>query len=121
PDLDLGVPDRVSVPIEDATGQVGDLADGRREGVVDEDQVIVAIEGEPVRVEGPFGQRRGAGERFGGPAAGLEEGGAERPEEEAAIGMFERCGHGCAGILVEGVEARRRRGWYWFDLSTETG
>ena len=58
PDLDQGIANRVPFDIEDATAQVSDFAHGWRERVVDDDQVIVGVEGKVVRVERPFGLAR---------------------------------------------------------------
>ena len=61
PDLDDGVADRVALGVEDAAGQVRDLADGRRDGVVDDDQVVVGVERQLVGVERPLGLARASG------------------------------------------------------------
>ena len=79
------VASRIGLPVgvEDPAGQVGDLADGRGDAVVDDDQVVVGVERQLVGVERPLGQRRGAGELLGEQAAGGEERGAQGAEEDA--------------------------------------
>ena len=77
PDLDQGVADRVALGVEDPAGQVGDLADGRGDAVVDDEQVVVGVERELVRVERPLGLGRGAGQLLGEQPAGGEQ--AETP------------------------------------------
>src|SRR3712207_7970807 len=44
PDLDDRVADRVALGVEDPAGQVGDLPDGRRDAVVEDQQVVVRVE-----------------------------------------------------------------------------
>src|SRR5437016_4680866 len=43
PDLDDGPRDGISVRAEDAAGQVGDVADGRRDRVIDDHQIVVGV------------------------------------------------------------------------------
>jgi hypothetical protein len=45
PDFYEGVSDGISGGTEDTTCQMSDLAHGRREMVVDDDQIVVRIEG----------------------------------------------------------------------------
>src|SRR6185369_17799913 len=57
PDFDEGVLHRAAAGVEDTAGQVRDLSDGGRDAFVDDDQVVVGVEGELVRVERAFGLR----------------------------------------------------------------
>jgi hypothetical protein len=43
PDLDESVPDRAARPVENPSCQMGDLAHGRGDVVIDLDQVVVRI------------------------------------------------------------------------------
>ena len=60
PDFDQGVADGRAARIEDAAAQVGDLADGRSDAVVDDDQVVVRVERQVIRIERAFGLPRRA-------------------------------------------------------------
>ena len=77
PDLDQGVPHRVALGVEDAAGQVGHLADGRRDAVVDDEQVVVGVERELVRIKRPLGLPGRAHQLVGEQAAGREGGRAQ--------------------------------------------
>ena len=61
PDLDGRIPHGAPGRAQDAAGQVRDLADGRGDVIVDDDQVVVGIERQLVRVERPFRQGRACG------------------------------------------------------------
>ena len=65
PDLDDGVADRVAFRIEQAAGEVGDLADGGGDAVVDDEKIVVGIEWEVGGVERTFGLFGGERELFG--------------------------------------------------------
>lgn len=83
PDFDEGVANGVALDVPDGAGEVSDFADGGGDGVVNEDEVVVGIEGEFVGVERAFGLAGGEGEGFGEGARGGEEGGgAEGGEVE---------------------------------------
>ena len=84
-----GLPDGV----EDAAGEVRDLTDGRRDAVVDDQQIVVGIERQLVGIKRPFrlGRRQGEclGERAaGGPECGKGEAGSGEGGalEEMAVG-----------------------------------
>jgi hypothetical protein len=87
PDLDDGVAHRIPLGIEDPPGQVRDLADGGRDGVVDDEQVVVGVQRELVRVERPLGLPRRADQLLGEQAARREGRRAERQgaQEGAAV------------------------------------
>ena len=65
PDLDDGILDGRAARVQDAAGEVGNVAHGRRDRIIDDDQVIVGIERQLVRIEGPLGQAGGARKLFG--------------------------------------------------------
>src|SRR5260370_11560395 len=46
PNLDQSVPDRIAFGIENLATQVGHLADGGGDGVVDDQEIVVGVEGE---------------------------------------------------------------------------
>jgi hypothetical protein len=48
----------LSAGAEDAPGEIGDFADGRREGVVDDRQVVIGIERNLIGSVRAFGERR---------------------------------------------------------------
>ncbi|MFM1944907.1 MAG: hypothetical protein RI897_3889 [Verrucomicrobiota bacterium] len=83
PDFDQGIPDGVAAVVEEATAEVGDLADGGGEGIVEDEEVVVGIEGEAIGVEGAFclgwglGEFIGEGTGDGEPGGGREEGALE--------------------------------------------
>src|SRR5262245_66094152 len=89
PDFDESVLHRAAAGVEDAAGEVRDLADGGRDAVVDDDQVVVGVERELVRVEGALGLRRRAREFVGEGAAEGEEGGRECGAAEKAATVVE--------------------------------
>jgi hypothetical protein len=65
PDLDQRISHRLAMLVEDASGQPGDLADGRRDAVVHDDQVVVGIERELVGIERTLGLLRRARQSLG--------------------------------------------------------
>jgi len=89
PDFDEGVADGLAVWAEDAAAEPCDLADGWGGGVVDDEEIVIGVERERVRVERAFGLGRRLEEGFGegagdGPEGGGSGGGAA--EEVAAAG-----------------------------------
>jgi hypothetical protein len=54
PDLDDGIAQRLALGVEELAGEMRDLADGRRNCVVDDQQVVVGVERELRREEGPL-------------------------------------------------------------------
>src|SRR5262245_1562654 len=60
PDFYDGVLDGASIGAENPPAQVGDFADGRRDRIVDNQQVVVGIQRQVIGVERPFGLRRRA-------------------------------------------------------------
>ena len=65
PDFDDGVTNRLAVRVEDPPRQVRDLADGLGDAVVDDQQVVVRVERQPVGVERPLRLPRGERELLG--------------------------------------------------------
>jgi hypothetical protein len=61
PDLDLCPVQRSAARIEDAAGQPGDHSGGLRISIVDAHQVVVGVEWQTIRIEGPGGLSRGWG------------------------------------------------------------
>jgi hypothetical protein len=76
PDLDEGISDRLSRRRQHATGEVRDRADCRRDSIVDDQQVVIRVEGHLVRVEGPLRCRRRhlQGQGLGEQSRGVEQG-----------------------------------------------
>jgi hypothetical protein len=73
PDFDQRVAKGISAAVENASGEVRDLARGRRKRVVYDDKVVVSIEREVIGVKWAFGLARGADEFFGkGAGNGIE-------------------------------------------------
>ena len=85
PDLDERVADGFAAGVEHPAADVGDLAHAGRDPVVDDQQVVVGVEREMVRIIRSLGLRRRPGQRLGKGAGGGEEGGGEAgvPEEGA--------------------------------------
>src|SRR6185437_11774274 len=81
PDFDQGIAKGFAARVQDSPAEVRDLADGRRDFVVDDQQIVVGIERQLVRIKGPFGLRRGQRQLFGEGAASGE---ASRPEGDSA-------------------------------------
>ena len=65
PDFDQGIAHRIAMFVEDATGQPSDLADGRRDAVVHDDEVVVRIERQLVGIERTLRLLRRACQRLG--------------------------------------------------------
>src|SRR5262249_2487196 len=96
PDLDHRVPNRLTAYRQHPAGKVRDFAYGRRDGVVDDDQVVIGVERQLVRVERPFGHPGSAGKLFGkrpayrgerrGPQSQRETPAQEMPAAERGIG-----------------------------------
>jgi hypothetical protein len=74
PDLDYRPSHWFASGVEHATSEMGNLPNPRREGVVEDQQVVVGVEGKLVGIEGPFGRRRSSREFFR-QQAGCGEGG----------------------------------------------
>ena len=62
PDLDRCALDRVSLAVENPTGDVGDLADGGRDAVADDDEVVIPVERELTWIKRALGALGGRGE-----------------------------------------------------------
>lgn len=77
PDLDESIADRLSAFVENPAGNPGDFADCGSEAVIDDEEVVIGIEGKFVGIERAFGLGRSASEFFGEEAGG----GGERGEE----------------------------------------
>src|SRR5262249_31157106 len=58
PDLYRRILDRLAAGIQDLAAQVSDLAYGWRQRVIDDDQVVVRIQWQLVRIKRPLGLRR---------------------------------------------------------------
>src|SRR5271157_559225 len=86
PDLDDRVADRVALGIEDLAAEVRDFAHSGSDGIVDDEQVVVGVEGELGRVERALLNARGTFQLLGEGASGRERGGAkgQRAEEPSA-------------------------------------
>jgi hypothetical protein len=85
---DEGVADGVALGVEDTPAEVRHLADGRRDGVVDDQQVVVGVQRQLVGVERPLGLLRGAHQFVGeGARRGQEDAaGCGQPAQEAPAG-----------------------------------
>src|SRR5262249_23185868 len=90
PDLDGGVANRRPRGPEDAAGEVSDLTHGRGDLVVNDEQVVVCVEREFVRIEGAFGEGGRTEQLVGEQPAGGEERRAQGTQEEAATANFHR-------------------------------
>src|SRR6185369_4665121 len=95
PDFDEGVPDGIAAAIQDAAAQVSDFADGRGEAVIDDDEVIIGVERQFVRVKRAFGLGGRAQELLGEGAGDGEQRRAqtERLQKPTTVGK---------GVRVEG-------------------
>ena len=65
PDLDHGVAERLSLGIRDDSAEVGDGPDRGCDTIIDDEEIIVGIEGKLVRVEWPLRVAGSAGEGLG--------------------------------------------------------
>jgi hypothetical protein len=54
PDFDHGILDRVASNVEDAAHNMRDLADGRRNRVIDNDEIVVRIQRQLLGIERSF-------------------------------------------------------------------
>ena len=86
PDLDQSIPHRAARRVEHLAGQVGDLADGRSDAVVDDDQVVVGVERQLVGIKWPFFTLRCPRELIGEKPGRGEQRRAERAQEDAPAG-----------------------------------
>ena len=77
PDFDDGIANRLTARIEDAPAHVGHFTHGRREAVIDDEQVVVGVERQVIGIEWPFGLARRAHQFLGQDAGDGEEGGSE--------------------------------------------
>lgn len=70
PDLDERVAKRAAVGGANRSRQVGDFSNGRSQGILDPDKIVVRVEGELVGIEGTFSLTgcfcQGFGEEAGG-------------------------------------------------------
>ncbi len=73
PDFDQCAADRVALGVEYFAGKVRHFADGGGDVVVDDEQIVVGVEGEFVGVERPLSLARGECEGFGEGTGGVEE------------------------------------------------
>src|SRR5579872_3994963 len=90
PDLHDRVPDRMPARVENAAAEVRDLAHGRGDMVVDDDQVVIRIERKPIRIERSLRLPRCAHELLGESRAAREQenaGGASSEEAATAVGQ----------------------------------
>ena len=107
PGFDDGVADGFAFDVADGAGEVGDIADGGGDAVVDDEEVVVGVEREFVRVERALGLEGCLEEGFGEGALGGEEGsGAEGGFDEEATAVADGAGgwcvfHGWIGIVSD--------------------
>ena len=111
PDLDNRVADRLPGRRGDPSRQMRDLADARRDGVVEDQQVVIGIERQLVRIKRPLGRHgRRAGELLGKHPRhrkGCHSGGGEGANELTAMG---RHGGILTGLRAQGSEPRAGQG-----------
>jgi hypothetical protein len=74
PDFHERVADRLTAGIENLPGKVRDLADRRRDAVVDDDEIVIGIERQAVGLDRAFGLRWSEREGFGECAADVPKG-----------------------------------------------
>jgi hypothetical protein len=96
PDLDDRVADRLAARVEDAAGQVRDLADRGGDMLVHNDQVVVGIERQMIGIEGPFGLPRRAEQLFGEGAA------SEQARRDERAGCQTKSGQETATRIIRG-------------------
>src|SRR5262245_10223537 len=98
PDFDEGVAHRITLGVEDAARQMRDLADGRGDRVVDDEQVVVGVERQFVGVEWSLGLRWRADpcQFLGEQTTSREIGRSQREgaQEDTAVGRQQRM-HDC--------------------------
>jgi hypothetical protein len=58
PDFDDGIPYRIAGAVEDAPAEPGDGTRGGCDGVVDDKQIVIAIERKSIGIVRPFSGRR---------------------------------------------------------------
>jgi hypothetical protein len=103
PDFDERVAEWRAGRVEDTAREVRDFTHGGRDRIVDDQQVVVGVERQAVRVERPFGQGRGLGEFLG-----------ENPGSQPA--------GTCKGdSLQETTTIRRRASWHGMVLFWQEG
>ena len=76
PNFDERVLDWVAAGAQDPTAQVRNLADSRREAVVDDDQIVVGVERKVIRIEGAFSLPGRADQLFGEQTTNAEQRGS---------------------------------------------
>ena len=72
PDLHQGVTNRVATHIEDTPPQMRDLPRSRRNRVTDNDQIVIGVQGQSVRIERPCALPRCPDKLFGEHPGGIE-------------------------------------------------
>lgn len=77
PNLDDRLVDGIAFWVEHPSAEVRDFSDGGRRSVADDDEVVVAVQGKVVGVEGSFGLARGQRKGLRERAWGREEGSAQ--------------------------------------------
>lgn len=90
PYFDERVPHGLAARIQDAAAQPGDFSKRRRDGVVQDEQVIVSIQGQLVRIERPFRLGRRPDEFLGESARDGEQRGAEAEPTEEMTAVLEK-------------------------------
>ena len=92
PDFHEGIADGITASIEDAPAQVCYFPDGWSNSVVNNDQIIVRIERQVIRIERPFGLARGAHQLFGEGARDREERSSEAQAAEKTATILKNGG-----------------------------
>ena len=83
PDFDEGIAHRLAGSAKNAAGQMGYLAQCRRERIVDNDQIVVGVQRQLVGIERALGQSRRDGQLFGPGSPGKRSGGRQgKPFEQ---------------------------------------
>ena len=67
-----GAANRLTAGTEDPAGEMGDLANRRGDGIVDDQKIVIGVEGQLVWIKRPLRHARSLGELFG-KHAGREE------------------------------------------------
>src|SRR4051812_14919120 len=90
PNLHERVAERLPAAIENSSGQVRDLANGQRERVVDDEQIIVCIQRKVVGIKWSFGLSWRAQQFLGKGARDCTPCGAQgQPTEKLSAGMHQ--------------------------------
>jgi len=90
PDFDQRSSHGLARAIQDATADPRDRTDGRRNGIVDDDQIVIRIHRHFVRIVRPFGLRRRENQLIGERATYSEEDTAEPDSrDESAPGQMQ--------------------------------